>query len=249
VAFGAGVYFLLTYLRDFNLVAYVVVAAFLLKSTFSVRELGRAAHRVGKRLVASDIDGARRDVKALVSRDPSGLDETLLASAAVESVAENASDSAIAPLLYFALLGIPGAVAYRVVNTFDAMIGYHGDFEYLGKFAARADDLLNFVPSRLTALLLVSAAWLLRRDARAAWRVMLRQGRSVESPNAGWPMSATAGALGVRLEKPRHYTLGETVNALGSDTIHESVRLAMVAICLALVPFYLAEVARYAIAS
>jgi adenosylcobinamide-phosphate synthase len=153
----------------------------------------------------------------------------LLVSAAVESVAENSSDSFVAPLFYFLLFGIPGAIAYRVVNTLDAMLGYHGEYEYLGKFASRLDDVLNFIPARLTALLLVLAAFLSGGDGRASWRVALREHAKTESPNAGWPMAAVAGALKVRLEKSRHYQLGE-INTLPTlQTIGGSLRLVQIA--------------------
>jgi adenosylcobinamide-phosphate synthase len=126
----------------------------------------------------------------------------------VESVAENLSDSFVAPVVWYALLGVPGAIAYRFVNTCDAMLGYRGRYEYLGKAAARLDDVANWLPARLTALLVVAAAGLLGADARGAWRAMWQHHRRTASPNAGWPMSAAAGALGVRLEKLGHYALG-----------------------------------------
>ncbi|MFC1864895.1 CobD/CbiB family cobalamin biosynthesis protein, partial [Chloroflexota bacterium] len=115
----------------------------------------------------------------------------------------------VAPLFYFLLFGVPGAIAYRVVNTLDAMVGYHGEYEYLGKFASRLDDVLNFIPARLTALLLVLASFLSGRGARASWQVTLREHSKTESPNAGWVMAAVAGALSVQLERVGHYRLGE----------------------------------------
>ena len=127
----------------------------------------------------------------------------------MESVAESTCDSLVAPLFYFLLLGVPGAIGYRVVNTLDSMIGYHGKYEYLGKFAARLDDVLNFIPARLTALLLVLAAFVMKRNGRKAWQTALREHAKTESPNAGWPMAAMAGALDVRLEKVGHYQLGK----------------------------------------
>ena len=146
----------------------------------------------------------------LVSRPAPTLDAPHIASAAIESVAENLTDSVLAPLLSYAVLGLPGAVAYRAINTADAMRGYRaGSLEHFGKAAARLDDLLNLVPARLAALLLVLAASLGGGDARGAWRSMWRQHALTASPNAGWAMSAMAGALRVRLEKPDHYVLGQ----------------------------------------
>lgn len=222
---AVGVYFFLDYLEGVNTPVYLLVAAFLLKSTFSIKGLRRAALRVRDFLEEGDLNRAKTQLGSLVSRDTSQLDEPQLISATVESTAENASDSFVAPLLYFLLLGVPGAVAYRVVNTFDAMIGYHGKYEYLGKVAARLDDVVNFIPSRISALLIVAAAYLLREDGKRAWRVMLRDHGRTESPNAGWPMSATAGALRTRLEKVGHYQLGDPNRPLTSGAIISAERL------------------------
>ena len=224
--FALPAHFLLAYLSGANTIAYILVAAFLLKSTFSIRELRRVAFRVKGFLGEGDLSGARIEVRSLVSRDTSELNEPQLVSATVESVAENLSDGLVAPLFYFLLLGVPGAIIYRVVNTFDAMIGYHGEYEYLGKFAARLDDILNFIPARITGLLLVKAAFLSREDGRSAWRVMLRDHNKTESPNAGWPMSAAAGALRTQLGKIGHYILGNSNNPLSPQLISSGIKLA-----------------------
>lgn len=185
----------------------VLLRALLLKPTFAVRELLTAAERVQALLENGDLDAAREALRDLVSRDPAMLDSGLIASAAVESLAENASDSIVAPWLAFVVGGLPGAYAYRAVNTLDAMIGYRGRYEALGKPAARLDDLLNLVPARLTAALLVAVAGR-DGDALSAARTALREHNATASPNAGWPMAAMAGALTVRLEKLDHYVLG-----------------------------------------
>lgn len=230
--FALATYFLLSYLREVNTIAYVLVAAFLLKSSFSVKELRRTALRVKAFLEDKDIIQARVESKSLVSRDTSQLDEPHLVSATLESIAENTSDSLIAPLFYFLILGVPGALAYRVVNTFDAMIGYHGEYEHLGKFAARLDDGLNFIPARLSGIFLVVAAYLGHQDGRNAWRGMIRDHKRTASPNAGWPMSAMAGALRTRLEKIGHYTLGGTNHSLSTGLIPRSIRLVEISTLL-----------------
>lgn len=186
----------------------LLVTVPLLKATFAVRELRRAGASVREPLAAGDLALARQELRSLVSRDPCLLDAPLIAAAAVESLAENLSDAIVAPFLAYALAGVPGAVAYRASNTLDAMIGYRDRYEWLGKAAARLDDLLNLVPARAAALLLVGAAWCAGEDMRGAWRVLRRDRRLTASPNAGWPMAAMAGALGVELEKPGHYRLG-----------------------------------------
>ena len=190
--------------------AYVLVVAVLLKTTFSVRMLHRVAADIGRILSVGDIQEARRQMSALVSRDTSQLTIGQMAAGAIESVAENITDSVVGPLLAFALFGLPGAVAYRAINTLDSMVGYRGRYEYLGKASARLDDLVNLVPARLAAVLLWAATTVLPGMAcgRAGSIMLAHRGRT-ESPNAGWTMAAMAGGLGVTLEKIGHYRLGD----------------------------------------
>jgi adenosylcobinamide-phosphate synthase len=227
--FVTPVYFLLVYLKELNLIVYIIAASLIFKSTFSIRGLRGAALKV-KALLANDkLAEARFEVRALVGRNTAGLDSGQLISATVESVAENSCDSFFAPLFYFLFLGVPGAVAYRVINTLDAMIGHHGEYEYLGKVAARLDTIVNFIPARLTALTLILACWMGRSRAGAAWRMMLRDAGKTESPNAGWTMSATAGALGVQLEKVGYYKLGENLNSLTLESIDTTLKIVTLA--------------------
>jgi len=212
----------------------VLLAAFALKITFAWRGLIRAGESVQRDLETCTIDVARDDLRTLVSRDTHELDASQLSAAAIESLAENASDSFIAPLLYYHWLGLPGAFAYRAVNTLDAMIGYHGRYEFLGKVAARVDDALNFVPARTTAFLLVIAARLTHNDAHRAFETMHRDHVRTASPNAGYPMSAMAGALDVRLEKVGHYVLNENSRAPQPHDIRRAARIVSVALGFAI---------------
>jgi adenosylcobinamide-phosphate synthase len=209
----------------------IVVEIYLLKSALSVRMLGQAATAVARALAEHDYTRARFGLRSLVSRDTALLDEPLMAAAAVESVAENASDSLVAPLLFFAVGGVPAALAYRACNTLDSMIGYHGDTEWLGKAAARLDDAANFVPARLTAALVVVASAVAGASPLGALRVWWRDGARTESPNAGRPMAAMAGALGVQLEKVGCYRLG-TGGRADAGTIDRAVRVMYVACAL-----------------
>lgn len=222
-ALGVATYFLAQGLLRLHEFAYVAVGTYLLKSCFSVRELGRAALRVSDKLAANRLNEAREQLVSLVSRDTGELSRQLVASAAVESVAENSTDSFLAPWLAFALFGLPGAVAYRVLNTMDSMLGYRGRYEYLGKAVARLDDLVNLIPARLTAMLIVMVAWLPGLSAKRAWQTMRHQHSLTESPNAGWTMSAMAGALGVKLQKAGHYKLGKSLTPVGPAQIKQAV--------------------------
>ena len=223
------VYFIVVYLKSLNLAAYIIVAAILLKCTFSIKGLQHAALKVKELLLKDKLSEARLGLRSLVSRNPD-LPKPLLVSATVESVAENTSDSLVAPLFYFLLFGVPGAIGYRVVNTMDTMIGYHGRYEYLGKFASRLDDVLNFIPARITALLLVLAAFVTKSNGHNSWQTALREHTRTESPNAGWPMAAMAGALNVRLEKAGHYQLGKGNSVLVPETIDASLKLFLMAV-------------------
>jgi adenosylcobinamide-phosphate synthase len=189
----------------------VATEAWLLKCSFSIRGLFVAVAGVETHLGAGDLPGARNHVGYhLVSRETSDLTAGEVAAAAVESLAENLTDSLIAPLFFFVAGGLPAAWAYRVVNTADAMIGYRtGDLEYLGKTAARLDDALNWIPARLAAAAIAAGTALTGRPAHRAWSIMRRDGRLTASPNAGRAMAAMAGALGVRLEKRGSYRLGD----------------------------------------
>lgn len=224
----AAALFLLAYLGKLNFITYTIVAGILLKFSFSLRGLNQTIDTVRKFLAQNDLAHARLSLKSLVSRKTVELNETQMISATVESAAENICDSFVAPLFYFFIFGVPGAVAYRIINTFDSMMGYHGQWEYLGKFAARLDDVANFIPARITALIIVLASLICRKNASQAWHIMARDHKKTESPNAGWTMSAIAGALGVQLEKIDHYRLGDNNCSLSIDTINASRQIIIV---------------------
>jgi len=227
-ALAAAAFFLLAFLRGLHPALFIAAAAVVLKLTFSLRGLAAAALRVRGLLAAAKTPEARHSLRALVSRETAGMDKDQLITATVASVAENSCDGITAPLFYFALFGPPGAVAYRIINTFDSMVGYRGEYEYLGKFAARLDDAANFIPARLTALIIVFAARCCRRSSREAWRIMRRDHRRTPSPNGGWTMSAMAGALGLKLEKAGYYRLGNGGGTAAITAINASLKLVYV---------------------
>ena len=216
--------------------AFLIGVGALLKTTFAVRGLGRAAHEIQRSIEGEDMHLARYNLRSLVSRDAGSLSEPLVAAAAIESVAENTTDSFIAPWLAFALLGLPGAFAYRAVNTLDSMIGYRGKYEYLGKASARLDDLLNLIPARVSAgLLLLAGLAASARSARQGWRTALREHRLTASPNAGWTIAAAAGLLGISLEKPGHYRIGGDFEEPAAADIGRAARLAYIVAGLGMV--------------
>ena len=182
----------------------VLATALLLKPLFALRMLLVEAGSVELALGVS-LESGRCRLRRIVSRDTARLDAAGVRESALESLAENLSDSVVAPLFWFALFGLPGAALYRFANTADAMWGYRGRWEWAGKFAARADDLLNLIPARLTAL----ALSMVGRNRLQALRRLRREAGHTSSPNSGWPMAALALSLGIRLRKPGVYVLNE----------------------------------------
>ena len=207
----------------------VLATGLLLKPLFAIRALRDAAFLVRDALAAGDVDLARTQLASLCSRNAAELEPAALIAATVESIAENASDSIVAPFFYFALAGLPGAAFYRAGNTLDAMIGYHGRYEWVGKTAARLDDLLNLLPARLTSLLFLLVAPFLGGDLRRGAVTLWRDGGRTESPNAGRPMAAMAGLLGIRLEKRGHYALGDATRPIDGSDITRAWRIVSAA--------------------
>jgi adenosylcobinamide-phosphate synthase len=191
-------------LRRLPLGASVAGEAAALSTLLALRGLVEAVRAVGDALEGGDLEAARgRAARDLVSRDTADLDASELSGAAIQSLAENLSDSVVAPLLAYIAGGLPVAAAYRALNTADAMWGYRTpEYLYRGRMAARADDLVNLVPARLTALLIAARS----PQRQAALRVALRDHGLAPSPNGGWPMAAMAGGLGVRLAKRDSYS-------------------------------------------
>lgn len=174
------------------------------------RSLYEHVAAVAAGLANGGLDGGREAVRHIVGRDPMSLDAHGVARAAIESLAENFSDGVVAPVFWYLLLGLPGLFAYKMANTLDSMIGHRTPrYRSFGWAAARLDDLLNLVPAPISGLLLVAAAFFADRcRPNRAMAIMLRDGRKHHSPNAGWPESAMAGALGLALAGPRRYAEG-----------------------------------------
>lgn len=204
----------------------------LLKPLLAWRMLRNEVQAVEAALSQS-LDAGRARLAWLVSRDVTRLDEEAVRESAIESLAENLNDSVVAPLFWFAVAGLPGAALYRFANTADAMWGYRGErdgrvWEWAGKWAARADDVLSWFPARLTGGLLALAAGGLPLVA------LRREARRTPSPNSGWPMAAMALALGVRLAKPGSYVLHAAGRAPGAaDTVRASALAGQVVVVLA----------------
>lgn len=187
----------------------LLVTAYLIKSTFSLSFLWRISREIYDDLKAGRLDAAKAKLPALVGRDVSKLNADQMSSCVIESLGESFVDGIMAPLLYFALFGLPGALAYRAINTLDSMVGYKDEKHLqIGFASAKSDDLANFIPARL-AVPLIAIAALVSGSPAVAVKTALRDGRKPPSVNSGYPMAAFAGALGLRLEKLGYYVLGE----------------------------------------
>lgn len=224
----------------------IVMETWLVATALAARGLADAGLAVAERLEAEDLPAARRAVGGLVGRSTAALDGEGVSRAAIESVAENYADGFVVPLLYAAVGGAPLALAYKAINTLDSMYGYKDEARlYFGRAAARVDDVANWIPARLSGVLLCLTASFVGADAPSAWRTMWKQRRDHPSPNAGYPEAAMAGALGVRLGGENVYPggrsfrphLGRRRHPLSPERIRAAVhvmqRAALVATALA----------------
>ena len=211
-----------------------VVESFVCYQMIAAKQLRIEAGRVHDALQGEGLAAARTAVSMIVGRDTAELDEAGVTRAAVETVAENTSDGVVAPLLFMALGGAPAGVLYKAVNTMDSMVGYVNDrYRYFGRAAARLDDVLNWIPARLTGTLMCLVAPLLGLDGRGAWRIFLRDRLRHASPNSAHPEAACAGALGVQLAGPASYfgvlhdkpTIGDPERPIEPEDIVRSNRL------------------------
>ncbi len=204
---------------------YLCIAPFLLKCCFAWRSLEEHTLAVVAAL-EDGVESGRERVKLLVSRDTARLDPEHIRSAAYESMTENLTDSIISPLFYFSIFGLVGAAAFRAANTMDAMLGYRDERARLGWCSARMDDVFNFIPARVTVLLLL-VYFTCRGNGARAWRVMRRDGKLRPGFNGGIVMATMAGGCGIRFEKPDVYTIGNGEQPLVSGG-HEVIRAVRV---------------------
>lgn len=239
--------YLIYLISSFNVILFFVIFTILLSSTYSVKMLLQTAVDVKNDLNES-IDKARKSVSYLVSRDTDELTESFIVSAVIESLTENITDSYIAPVFYFFifamiilinpindclyyLLLIP--MIYRASNTMDAMLGYKTDeLRDIGFVPAKLDDILNYIPARISGLFVVISAYLLNLDGKNSFKVMMRDARKCPSPNSGYTMAPTAGALNIQLIKKDTYILGDDNKVIIADDISKAVKLSKLTIIL-----------------
>ncbi len=233
ILFAVPSYFIIFLIRQFlGEIPYIIIAAILLKMTFARKCMSQYTLPIAKSIEENDLEGAKRWLHYIVRRDPATLNERHVISAAVESIAESTTDGITSPFFYFAVFGIPGAFAYRAINTLDSMVGYKDEVNRnIGWFSANLDTLANYIPTRLTALLMVISAMLLRENWRSSWRIIQRDRGKMSSINAGWTIAAMAGAVSTQLEKPGFYRIGDD-NGLTSVHIRRALRIMNLTVVL-----------------
>lgn len=226
--------------------SYVIMAieAFLLSFTISPKSLAAAGKEIHDYLVAKDLSQARFKVGWIVGRDTENLEEGEISRATVETIAENTVDGIIAPLFFYAIGGLELAFLYRGVNTLDSMVGYKNDrYLYFGRVAARTDDVLGYIPARITGMLFVISALILGFDWKQSWKILRRDAKKHPSPNGGWAEASVAGALHIRLGGYNSYFgkvhfrayMGDPVEKLDNSHIMETIRLMYTATILYLI--------------
>lgn len=239
--------FVIYFIFKINIVLLFIVFTILLSSTYSVNMLLQTAIDV-KDDLNEDINKARRSVSYLVSRDTDELTESFIVSAVIESLTENITDSYIAPILYFFIFALIILICpienhlyflllvpmlYRLSNTMDAMLGYKTDeLIHIGFFPAKIDDVLNYIPSRIAGMFVVISAFILGLDGKNSFNVMKRDARKCPSPNSGYTMASTAGALNIQLIKKDTYILGDNNKEIVADDISKAVNLSKLSIVL-----------------
>jgi len=213
-------------LRAVTLIFSIVVTGYLLKTTIAIKGMEKHATLIMDALSHDNLDDARTKLSMIVKRDTKNLDKQHIFSGTLESISENTVDGIIGPLFYFAIFGLPGAFVYRTINTIDSMIGYKTSlFRNLGWFGANSDKILNFLPSRITSLVMIFAVMILRENWRHSLEIMRRDGKKTESPNAGYPMATLAGALSVKFEKIDHYVLGDGSLEFTEDNFKSAISI------------------------
>ena len=209
-----------------SLIVSIIVGGLLLKTTIAIRGMEKHAKFVIESIDEDNLDKARSCLSMIVKRNTKNLDKNHIISGVLESISENTVDGITGPLFYYAFFGLPGAFVYRVINTADSMIGYKTEiFKNIGWFAATCDSILNYIPSRLTGLVMIISAIILQNNWRESYKIMMRDGKKTESRNAGYPMAALAGALETKFEKINYYKLGDGEITLTTEHVLSAIRI------------------------
>ena len=215
--------------ESLSILISIISGVVLFKMTIAIKGMEKHALAVLDSIQKNDLIQARTNLSMIVKRNTKNLDKNHILSGTLESLSENIVDGITGPMFYFAIFGLPGAFVYRIVNTVDSMVGYKTQmFKNLGWFGANCDNVLNYIPSRLTGLTIVLGSMLLGHDWKNCYEIFKRDGKKTDSPNAGYPMAAFAGALGTKFEKLEHYSLGTGEYEITSKKVKDAISLMKV---------------------
>ena len=229
-------------------VFFMIIEIYLMYTIFSINSLAREGNRVYRILKEGDIEKARKDLSYLVSRDTETMDEKMIIRSTMETISENTVDGIVAPMFYMFLGGMPLAMAYKAINTLDSMVGYKNEkYMDFGKFSAKVDDAANFIPARITGILIVLASMILGYDYKNSLKIFIRDRKNHSSPNSAHSEASVAGALGVQfggkvsyfgkeIDKP---TIGDKTKEFELEDIRKNIRIMYVTSFLSLVIFSL----------
>ena len=246
IVFSCLILSVVMFISSVNEYLFIIIFSIVLSQTYSIKMLLSTAKDIENDL-KQDLNKARQSVSYLVSRDTDELTESFIVSATIESMTENITDSYVAPVFYFIIVSIIFMILnidyymillfvpfiYRISNTLDAMLGYTTDeLIDIGFIPAKLDDFLNYIPSRLSGLFVVLSAYLLRYDGNNAFKIMKRDARKCPSPNSGYTMASTAGALNIQLVKKDTYILGDNTNEINVSDISKAIKLTSLTIAL-----------------
>ncbi|HSA74019.1 MAG TPA: cobalamin biosynthesis protein [Nitrososphaeraceae archaeon] len=229
----ASYYFLNIIYKLFGIFALIIFSILVLKFTMAILTLERHVQAIVCKLEEENLDGARKNLSQIVGRKTDTLDREHILSATIESIGENMVDGIGSVLFYYSLFGPPGAIAFRIINTLDSMIGYTDSYhKHIGWMAAKLDTISNFLPARICAVLLIISSKLVGGDWKNSMMVMRKDHKNTLSINGGYPMSALAGALKVRLEKVGYYELGINIEPLSIEKCKNALTMVKLSILL-----------------
>lgn len=237
-----------------NSIIFTVAEIYLMYTIFSINSLAREGNRVYNILKEGNIERARKDLSYLVSRDTGTMDEKMIIRSTMETISENTVDGIVAPMLYMFLGGLPLSMTYKAINTFDSMVGYKNEkYMDFGKFSAKLDDVANFIPARITGILIVIASMILGYDYKNSLKIFIRDRKNHSSPNSGHAEAGVAGALGVQfggrisyfgkeVDKP---VIGDKIKDFELEDIKKNIKIMYVASFLSLAVFSVISVGIY----
>lgn len=229
-----------------NSIILTVAEIYLMYTVFSINSLAREGNRIYNILKEGNIERARKDLSYLVSRDTGTMDEKMIIRSTMETISENTVDGIVAPMMYMFLGGLPLSMTYKAINTFDSMVGYKNEkYMDFGKFSARLDDVANFIPARVTGILIVISAMILGYDYKNSLKIFIRDRKNHSSPNSGHAEAGVAGALGVQfggrvsyfgkeVDKP---VIGDKIKDFELEDIKKNIKIMYAASFLSLVVF------------